>query len=122
MNLPVEMNYLLGAGLVVVALLVAALAWRVRSLRSTAAASKRAHEAAQEREPPVDKGEVIEVGVEELTEHHSGRTDALVKVEGFVVFVTDVPDDVEPADMLRAKVLSFNRDGTSASAKLLERL
>lgn len=121
MSLPLETNYILGAGLVVLALLVAALAWHVRSLRSTAA-SRAAHDAAQGREPPVDKGDVIEAGVEKLTEHHSGRTDAMVKVEGFVVFVQDVPEDVEPADMLRAKVLSFNRKGTSASAKLLERL
>jgi len=121
MNLPLETNYLLALGVVVLGLLVAVLAWRLRSL-SSSAASKRAHEAAQEREPPVEKGEVIEAGVEELTDHHSGREDALVKVEGFVVFVTDIPDDVEPGDMLRAKVLSFNREGTSASAKLLERL
>jgi len=121
MSLPVDISYLLGGGVVVLALLVAALAWRLRSL-SSSAASKRAHEAAQEREPPVQKGDVIEVGVEELTDHHSGRKDALVKVEGFVVFVTDIPDDVESGDMLRAKVLSFNREGTSASAKLLERL
>ncbi|WP_256393416.1 hypothetical protein [Natronoarchaeum rubrum] len=121
MSLPVDISYLLGGGVVVLALLVAALAWRLRSVRSDAA-SRQAHEAAQDRAPPVEKGDVIEAGVEELTDHHSGRKDALVKVEGFVVFVTDVPETVEPADMLRAKVLSFNREGTSASAKLLEEL
>ncbi len=121
MSLPVDISYLLGGGVVVLALLVAALAWRLRSIRSSAT-SQRAHEAAQGREPPVEKGDVIEAGVEKLTDHHSGRKDALVKVEGFVVFVTDIPEDVDPGDMLRAKILSFNREGTSASAKLLEKL
>jgi predicted RNA-binding protein with TRAM domain len=83
----------------VVSLLIAALAWRVRSLRTTAA-SRQAHAAARQREPLVETGDVIEAGVEELTDHHSGRRDALVRVEGFVVFVRDVPDDVEPADVL----------------------
>lgn len=120
MSLPVEMTTLLGASVGAVALLVAALAWRLRSLQSPPATSKEAHEAAKERNPPVETGDEIEAGVEELTEHHSGRTDAIVRVEGFVIFVKDVPADVEPGDVLRAKVVSFNRKQTSATAALLE--
>ena len=122
MNVPPEMTPLFGTVLVVVVIGVAAVLWWRSRRGSDATASKRAHEEAQARDAPVEKGEIIEAGVEELTEHHSGETDAVVKVEGFVIFVKDVPDDIQPADMLRVRVLSFNRKGTSASGKLLERL
>ncbi len=90
----------------------------VRRLRrsSDARASKRAHEAAQKRTPPVTIGETYEFGVTELTDHHSGEVVAVGKVEGFVVFAADVPDDVGEGDVIRAKVLSFNEGRTSADA------
>lgn len=84
-----------------------------------ARASREAHEAAREREPPVDVGETHEFGVTELTDHHSGDQVAVGKVEGFVVFAEDVPDGVEVGDVVRAKVLSFNRGKTSADATVV---
>ncbi|WP_207591231.1 RNA-binding protein [Halomontanus rarus] len=79
------------------------------------------HRDAQGREPPVELGDVREIGVQEFTRHHSGERHALGKVEGFVIFVEDVPDDVEVGDVVRVKVLSFNRGHTSATATFLER-
>ncbi len=97
-----------------VLLAVAALLWRRRS--SEARASARAHEAAQEREPPVELGETVEFGVTEITDHHSGDEVAVGKVEGFVIFAEDIPADVGEGDVIRAKVLSFNEGRTSADA------
>ncbi|WP_135821531.1 hypothetical protein [Halostella litorea] len=99
----------------VVLLLVAALVFR-RRRTADERASRRAHEAAQEREPPVEIGESYEFGVAEFTDHHSGERVAVGKVEGFVLFVEDVPDSVSAGDAIRAKVLSFNRERTSADA------
>lgn len=57
-----------GAGVVVV-LLVAVALWRRGSAESSA--SKRAHDAAQERDPPVDIGDTYEFGITEFTDHRS---------------------------------------------------
>jgi len=89
--------------------------------RSGGSASKRAHEAAQEREPPVELGETYEFGVTEFSDHHSGDRVAVGKVEGFVLFTEDVPSSVSAGDVIRAKVLSFNRGHTSADARFVER-
>ncbi|MES3516881.1 MAG: hypothetical protein PPP58_04360 [Natronomonas sp.] len=98
-------------------LLVAILVLVLRSGgRSDAAQSRQAHEAAQKREPPVDLGETHEFGITEFTDHHSGERVAVGKVEGFVLFVEDVPADIEVGDVIEAKVLSFNTDRTSADA------
>lgn len=83
-------------------------------------ASRRAHEDAQEREPPVELGETYEFGVREFTDHHSGDRVAVGKVEGFVLFTEDVPDHVEEGDVVRARVLSFNTGRTSADAQFVE--
>ncbi|WP_136716419.1 hypothetical protein [Halorientalis salina] len=99
----------------VVALLLLLVLLRRRS--SDARQSKRAHEAAQQREPPVEIGETYEFGVTEFTDHHSGERVAVGKVEGFVLFTEDVPDSVAEGDVIRAKVLSFNEGRTSADAK-----
>jgi predicted RNA-binding protein with TRAM domain len=88
--------------------------------RSGSSASKRAHEAAQEREPPVELGETYKFGVSEFTDHHSGDRVAVGKVEGFVLFTEDVPSSVSAGDVIRAKVLSFNRGHTSADARFVE--
>lgn len=80
------------------------------------AASRAAHEAAQDREPPVEIGATYEFGVTEFTAHHSGEEVAVGKVEGFVVFTEDVPDQVAEGDVVRAKIMSFNRGRTSADA------
>jgi predicted RNA-binding protein with TRAM domain len=89
--------------------------------RSGSSASKRAHEAAQERDPPVELGETYEFGITEFSEHHSGDRVAVGKVEGFVLFTEDVPSSLSAGDVIRAKVLSFNRDHTSADARFVER-
>jgi len=104
-----------GGAAVVVALLVLVLLWR-RRRSSGARQSKRAHDAAKQREPPVELGETYEFGVTEFTDHHSGDRVAVGKVEGFVVFTEDVPDGVSEGDVVRATVTSFNRDETSADA------
>lgn len=87
--------------------------WRVRR---DVRRSRTRHERAQDREPPVSIGEEYTVGVREFSHHHSGERHAVAKIEGFVVFVTDVPGDVEPADAIRISILSFNRGKTSATA------
>ena len=89
--------------------------------RSGSSASKRAHEAAQERDPPVELGETYEFGISEFSDHHSGDRVAVGKVEGFVLFTEGVPSSVSAGDVIRAKVLSFNRDHTSADARFVER-
>lgn len=105
-----------GVGLVFAVVVVL---WWGRS--SETAASRQAHEAAQKREPPVELGESYEFGVVEFTDHHSGERIAVGKVEGFVLFTEDVPNDVSQGDVISAKVLSFNEGGTSADATFVEK-
>ncbi|GAB3705585.1 TRAM domain-containing protein [Halorubrum pallidum] len=110
------------AAAVLLALVV--LLWLVRRIRAPSAdarESKRAHEAAQQRDPPVDIGETYEFGVTELTDHHSGEEVAVGKVEGFVIFTEDIPGDLGKGDVIRAKVLSFNDGRTSADATFVSR-
>ncbi|WP_418281393.1 hypothetical protein [Halorubrum sp. DTA98] len=102
------------AVLLLVVLLVAVR--RVRGPSSSARESKRAHEQAKRRDPPVEIGETYEFGVTELTDHHSGEEVAIGKVEGFVVFTEGIPGSVDEGDVIRAKVLSFNQGRTSADA------
>ncbi len=99
-------------------LLVAVVGWRRRSAGERR--SRRAHEAAQDREPPVELGETYEFGVMEFTDHHSGNRVAVGKVEGFVLFTEGVPDSLSEGDVIRAKVLSFNRGRTSADARFVQ--
>jgi len=84
------------------------------------AQSRDRHRAAQKRDPPVEIGDVETVAISEFTDHHSGERQAVGKIEGFVVFVEDVPGGCEPTDVIRIKVLSFNRGHTSATATFLE--
>ena len=110
-------------GLAVAVALIAlfVLVRRLRGPSADARESKRAHDAAQERDPPVEIGETYEFGVTELTDHHSGEEVAVGKVEGFVLFTEDIPGDVAKGDVIRAKVLSFNEGRTSAVATFIER-
>jgi predicted RNA-binding protein with TRAM domain len=108
-----EVQIAAGAGAAAVVLVLAVL-WRRRSAGKRA--SKRAHEAAQERDLPVALGETYELGITEFTDHHSGDRVAVGKVQGFVVFVEDVPAGVSEGDVIRATITSFNRDETSADA------
>jgi len=106
-----------GGGVVTVLALLAAVR---RGGSADVQASKRAHEQAQERDPPVELGETYEFGITEFTDHHSGDRVAVGKVEGFVLFTEDVPDRLSEGDVVRAKVLSFNRGRTSADATFVE--
>jgi predicted RNA-binding protein with TRAM domain len=107
------------AATVVVLLLVIAL---LRRRSPGASESKRAHDAAQERDPPVELGETYEFGITEFTDHHSGDRVAVGKVEGFVLFTEDVPGSTDEGDVIRANVLSFNKGRTSAAATFVERV
>ncbi len=115
-----ELVYVAVAGVVLLVVLLVVVR-RVRGSSADARASKRAHEAAQKRDPPVEIGETYEFGVVELTDHHSGEEVAVGKVEGFVVFAEGIPNDVGAGDVIRAKVLSFNQGRTSADATFVSR-
>ncbi len=100
--------------------------WLIRRFRGGGTSSDRqqsakSHREAQNRDPPVDVGDERTVGIEEFTVHHSGERQAVTKVEGFVVFVEDVPSDAEVADVIEIKILSFNRGHTSATGAYLGR-
>jgi predicted RNA-binding protein with TRAM domain len=110
-----------GAAAVLVLLVLLVVARRVGGPSAAARESQRAHEAAQERDAPVEIGGTYEFGVTELTDHHSGNEVAVGKVEGFVPFVEDVPGGVGEGDVIRAKVLSFNEGRTSADATFVTR-
>jgi predicted RNA-binding protein with TRAM domain len=113
-----ETLWLVAGGGALAVLAVLTLLVRRRSAGSRA--SKQAHEQAQERDPPVELGETYEFGVTEFTDHHSGERVAVGKVEGFVLFTEDVPRSVSEDDVIRAKVLSFNRGQTSADATFVD--
>lgn len=102
-------------------LFVSWLVGRIRGGGGERQESYQRHREAQQREPPVEIGETETVAVEEFTTHHTGERHAVCKVEGFVVFVRDLPGDLEAADVIRVKILSFNRGHTSATATFLER-
>ncbi|GGL70252.1 TRAM domain-containing protein [Halocalculus aciditolerans] len=111
------MDYqLVGIGIAtLLVILLAAVLWRRRT--ADRRASKNAHDAAQKRDAPVDLGQTYDLGVTEFTDHHSGERVAVGKVQGFVLFVHDVPDAVDEGDAIRATVTSFNRNNTSADAQ-----
>ncbi|KDE58461.1 RNA-binding protein, contains TRAM domain protein [Halostagnicola sp. A56] len=111
----------LALGVIVVLVVGSWLIKRFRGPSSDRQDSLESHKEAQEREPPVDIGDERTVGVEEFTEHHSGERQAVTKVEGFVVFVEDLPSDVDVADAIEIKITSFNRGHTSATATCLGR-
>jgi predicted RNA-binding protein with TRAM domain len=96
------------------------LAWHRRTGPSTGA-SLAAHDRAVERTPPVSLGETYELGIKEFTDHHSGKRVAVGKVQGFVLFVEDVPGELTAGEVIRARVLSFNRGETSAEAAYVGR-
>jgi predicted RNA-binding protein with TRAM domain len=115
-----ETLYIAAGGGAVMVVLLAVVLWRRR--KSGAAESRRAHEAAQERDPPVEIGGTYEFGVTEFADHHSGDRVAVGKVEGFVLFTEDVPDGLAEGDVIRAKVTSFNEGYTSADALFVDRV
>ena len=110
-----ESVYVLGAALGIAGSILALLVLR-KGRKAEARKSERAHADAQDRDPPVDLGATYEFGVHEFTTHHSGESIAVGKVEGFVLFVEDVPNDVQVGDVVAATVLSWNDGRTSADA------
>jgi len=80
-------------------------------------ASQKAHQEAKTREPPVEIGEVVKFGIIEFTPHHSGKEHAVGRVEGFMLFTMDVPATKEVNDIIEAKILHFDRDKRSATAR-----
>ena len=83
--------------------------------------SQQAHEDATEREPPVDIGDHVSLGIKEFKAHHSGDRVAVCKKEGFVIFVDDVPESAEVGDVVDAEIVSFGEDRTSAQAEYVGR-
>ncbi|QKY19830.1 hypothetical protein B4589_005330 [Halolamina sp. CBA1230] len=82
--------------------------------------SQQAHEEATEREPPVDVGDRVSVGIKEFKTHHSGEEVAVCKKQGFVIFVNDVPDSADVGDVIDAEVVSFGEERTSAQAEYVD--
>lgn len=82
--------------------------------------SRRAHQKAVNREPPVDIGETVTVGIKEFKSHYSGKQTAVCKKEGFVIFVEDCPESVDVGDRISARIVSFGRGQTSAEAVYAE--
>lgn len=64
----------------------------------------------------MDIGSTYEFGITEFSDHHSGDRVAVGKVQGFVVFTSDVPPSLSKGDVIRAKITAFNRGNTSADA------
>lgn len=109
---------LIGAGAAVVLIAVMLILFQRRTSERE---SQKAHETAQQRAPPVEIGETYELGITEFTDHHSGSRVGVGKVEGFVIFVDEIPDSVSVGDAVKARVMSFNSGRTSADATFLER-
>ena len=106
------------SGVLVILLVGSWLRKRVRGGRSAGRhQSYEKHKAAQEREPPVDLGDVREAAIHEFTDHHSGEQRAVCKIEGFVVFFEEITGDLSVGDVIELEVLSFNRGHTSATAR-----
>lgn len=78
--------------------------------------SWEAHQEAMKRNPPVDIGDRVELGVEELKKHHSGNYTAVCRKEGFFIFVNGVPQSIDNGDVISAKITSFGEKGNSAQA------
>ncbi|WP_049926453.1 TRAM domain-containing protein [Halopiger goleimassiliensis] len=108
-------------GIVVVFLLGSWVVRRFRGRSRERRRSRKRHEAAQQREPPVDLGDRRTVAVHDFSEHHTGERHAVCKVEGFVVFVEDAPADLEEGDVIDVEIRSFNRGHTSATAAYVGR-
>lgn len=87
---------------------------------SNTSESKRAHEEATKRSPPVDIGDVEKMGIIDLTTHHRKGPEAVCEVEGFKIFVQNIPSSLEIGDVLSAKIVSYGRDKTSAKAVFID--
>jgi len=82
--------------------------------------SFNAHMQAKERDAPVRIGDYVTAGIEDLSEHHSGGLDPMIRHEGYVIFVKKSPNNLELGDAITAKITSFNK-GDSANAVFIRR-
>lgn len=82
--------------------------------------SRQAHEDATEREPPVDIGDRVSLGIKEFKAHHSGDHVAVCKKEGFVIFVDGVPDGADVGDVIDAEIVAFGNGRNSAEAQYVD--
>lgn len=100
------------------------IAWGVemRSDISEIKDSKESHDKAKNRTPPVDIGDISKTGVIEITTDHRNEKQALCEVEGFKIFVENIPESLTVGDVIRSKVVSFNRGRSSAKAIFEEKL
>jgi predicted RNA-binding protein with TRAM domain len=80
--------------------------------------SRIAHEDAQERPPPVVKGETYEVVPEDETRHRSGRRDLIAKYRRFTVFIENAPKSIEIGDRVTVRITGFGPDMNAAHAIL----
>jgi predicted RNA-binding protein with TRAM domain len=79
--------------------------------------SQEAHRRAMGRNPPVDLGDSVTLGIKEFESHHSGKNIAVCKKEGFVIFVEGCPNKLDVGDTINAEITSYGRNKTSAEAK-----
>lgn len=77
--------------------------------------SINAHKKAQDRDVPVEIGDVITGGIEDISRHHSGSSDPIVRYEGFVIIVKKSPIDLSIGDIITVKITSFNGDNSANS-------
>jgi predicted RNA-binding protein with TRAM domain len=77
--------------------------------------SRKAHKQAKSRSVPVEIGEVITAGIEDISKHHSGTSNPIVRYEGFVIIVKNSPRDLSIGDIITVKVTSMNK-GDSVNA------
>lgn len=78
--------------------------------------SFEAHKEAKKRDPPVDIGDEVELGVEDIDRHHSGKITAVCNKEGFYIFVNKAPDNIREGDVVQATITSFGKERNSAQA------
>ena len=77
--------------------------------------SRMAHNEAKKQDPPVNKGDIVDIGVLEINYHHSGEREGFGKYYGFNIHIKQVPDDVEKGDVITVKIMDFASDYNSAT-------
>lgn len=82
--------------------------------------SRKAHKQAKQRASPVEIGDYITAGIEDISKHHSGSSNPIVRHEGFVIIVKKSPENSSIGDVITVKITSFNK-GDSANAVFVSR-
>lgn len=78
--------------------------------------SWEAHKEAMKRNPPVSLGDEVELGVEDIETHHTGKSTAVCRKGGFYIFINEIPREIEEGEIIRGKITSFGKDKTTAQA------